>query len=475
MSDFPEYENYDAVGLAQLIASKELKATEVIEAAIHRAEKVNPRLNCIVHPMYEEARRKVGNTTSSPLGGVPLLFKDLGVLCHTSITSFGSSLFKDFVPSIDSEIVVRAQNAGMIVLGKTNTSELGLSITTEPKLYGATHNPWLTGVTAGGSSGGSGAAVAARIVPVAHGTDGAGSIRIPASCCGVFGLKPTRGRVPVGPEVGERNGGFFTQHALTRSVRDSAAMLDVWSGPELGDPYAAPHQATAFEAAMNRSMAGLRIAVQTYNPSGAGTDDVWLSVVEDAAKLCADLGHVVEYENLSYDFEALTTAAKIIWSANISMAMDGRWQQLAKPPTPKDCEKFAWYFYNFGREQSAVQYVSALNQIHRLSRDVAAFFGKYDILLTPGLSVAPFELGIFNADTLGEAELWDQQWKFAPFTMLANATGQPAMSVPTYWDARGLPFGSHFMARAGEEETLLCLARQLEEARPWMHRKPALD
>jgi Asp-tRNA(Asn)/Glu-tRNA(Gln) amidotransferase A subunit family amidase len=439
-----------------------------------RAESVNPEINAIVRPMYDEARAAVeAGLPDGPFTGVPMVLKDTGPFYQGVVTSFGSKLFADFVPGHDSEVVARYKRAGMVIMGKTNTSEMGLVAITEPRLFGATRNPWNPAHTPGGSSGGAAAAVAAGILPAAHATDGGGSIRIPAACCGLFGLKPTRGRTPLGPEAGDRNGGFFTQHVVSRSVRDSAALLDATAGPDIGDPYWAPPPPGPFLAEVGKPPGRLRVAKQVTADDGSPVDAQCVEAVEAAAALCAELGHIVEEATPSYDVEALTEASLIIWSANVAAGISGRCKALGRDPRPDDVEAYTWYMAEMGWRCTGAEYVWAIATTHAAGRALGRYFSTYDLMLTPTTATPPVKIGVFDTATEDGESLRLRHGRFVPLTALQNATGQPAMSVPLHWTGDGLPVGVHFVGRFGDEATLLRLAAQIEEARPWSDRRPS--
>jgi amidase len=494
MGGFSEYDRYDALGLAELVRRKEVTPLELVEEAISRIEKVNPQVNAVIHPMYDLARRQAqGELPAGPFQGVPFLLKDLLVHYAGVPTRCGSRFFKDFVPDHDSEMVRRYKAAGVIILGKTNAPELGLVPFTEPELFGPTNNPWDLSRTAGGSSGGSAAAVAARIVPMAHGNDGGGSIRIPASCCGVFGLKPTRGRNPIGPDLGEAWQGLAIDHVLTLSVRDSAAMLDATAGPDVGAPYFAPPPARPFLEEVGKDPGRLRIAFTTQPLLPATVHPDCVKGVEETAKLLADLGHDVEEAAPQLDGRAFARAfLTMVCGETLADIRDGE-VLVGRKATFQDFEPSTWALGLLGRQISSGEFAQAVRTLQRFARQVAQFFQEYDVLLTPTLAMPPFPtgalqpkgfeavalklLGRLNAGALlnalaGIEALAEQVFAFIPFTPVFNVTGQPAMSVPLYWNDEGLPIGMHFVGRYGNEATLFRLAAQLEQARPWFHRRP---
>jgi len=496
MDGFHEYDRYDGLGLAELVRRKEISPAELVEEAIRRIETVNPQINAVIHPMYDLARQQVQQgLPEGPFRGVPFLLKDL-LVHHAGVpTRSGSRFFRDFVPDHDSEIVRRYRQAGVVVLGKTNTPELGLVPYTEPVLFGPSRNPWDLSRTTGGSSGGSGAAVAARLVPVAHGNDGGGSIRIPASCCGVFGLKPTRGRTPMGPDIGEAWRGMAINHVLTLSVRDSAAMLDATAGPDVGAPYIIPPPQRPFLEEVGRDPGRLRIAF-TARPLLPGTvHPDCVRGVEETARLCQDLGHIVEEAAPQIDGHAFARDFLTMVCAETRADIEEGEPLTGRKARYGEFEPATWALGLLGRQISAGEYSCALRALQRAARQVGQFFETYDVLLTPTLATPPMEigwlqptgvkavalklLGSLNAGALlnklaGIEALAEEVFAFIPFTPVFNVTGQPAMSVPLVWNDAGLPIGMHFVARFGEEATLFRLAAQLERARPWFDRRPPI-
>ncbi len=471
---FDEYRKHDATALAGLIARREVSAKDVLEAAIARAEVVNPAINAIVHKQYDKARSTVAaGVPPGPLAGVPYLIKDLAFLDKGEPARLGSSLFKDYVADHDSVYVARCKRAGLVIMGRSATPEFGLNPNTEPRLHGSCRNPWNLDYSAGGSSGGAAAAVAAGILPVAHATDGGGSIRIPAAQCGLFGLKPSRGRMTLAPDAGEAWAGLSIGHVVSRSVRDSALMLDCTAGHEPGDPYTAPAPEGTFVAALARPPAKLRIALMLKDHRGAGLHPECEKAVQAAAKLCASLGHVVEEADPHIDLVALRPMNSIIAATNTARTMALRWKALGRAPDAKDVEAGTWAAYNRALRVTAIEYIEAVAAAHAAGRRMAAFLTGYDVILSTVLAGPPPKLGHFdqNGDVATFAERVNGYLSVTP---LHNATGTPAMSVPLHWTADGLPVGVHFAGRYGEEATLLRLAAQLEEAQPWFDRVPAL-
>ena len=474
MSD--ELSHLDATALAGLVRKQEVTPAELVEATIERIERLNPKLNAIVCRMYAEARAAAKGPLAGPFAGVPFLLKDLIADYAGVPTTSSSKLTRDHVPTRDTELVARYKRAGLITVGKTNTPEFGLPPTTEPKLHGATHNPWDLGRTPGGSSGGSAAAVAARIVPAAHGNDGGGSIRIPASCCGIFGLKPTRGRNPLGPDLGDIMHGLVCEHVLTISVRDSAALLDATAGMDLGAPYAAPPQARPFREEVGASPGKLKIGFRTRALSPMKIHADCVDAVLDAARLCQSLGHEVEEAGIEVEGrEAITQAFIAVWAGGAVATVEGLAHTAGKPVKQEDFEVLTWALYEMGRSVPMPMYQLGLMAMQKFVRAYARYYAKYDVLITPTLAEPPLLLGALDPTPEMPLAGLFRAAEWVPFTPIVNVTGMPAMSVPLYWNAAGLPIGTHFIGRFGDEATLLRLAAQLEEARPWAGRRPPVS
>ena len=472
MSGIKDYERYDALELARLIRLRELSAVEVLDEAIGRAEAVNPRLNAVVAKAYDEARAQARKPLpDTPLAGVPFLIKDItnqkGLRC-----SSGSRLFADFVPDHDSELVARYRAAGLLLFGRTSTPEFGLNVTTESVLLGICRNPWDLQKTTGGSSGGAGAVVAAGVIPVAHATDGGGSIRIPASCCGLVGLKPTRARTPLGPDVGEGWGGMSIGHVVSRTVRDSAAFLDATHGPATGDPYHAPAFDGSYLAQCAAAPRRLRIAFDTTPLTGVPTHPDCIEAVERAAALCESLGHSVEEASPQFDRLMFRMATGVVVSANVANSVDARLAVLGRKLSNDDVESNTRATVEYGRSIAAPRYAAAMQTIHQTGRAVARFHQTYDVMLTPTLVAPPVPIGWLDTMNLDVNAFGDRFSRFWGFTNLQNATGQPAISLPLHWNAEGLPVGVQFAGAFGDDLLLLQLAAQLERAQPWFDRRP---
>jgi amidase len=473
MSNPDEFATLDATAQAELVRKKEVKPIELVEAAIERIEKVNPQLNAVVTKMYDHARAAANTELpDAPFAGVPFLLKDLLAAYEGVPMSSGSKYLKDFKPDHDNELVARYKRAGLIVTGKTNTPEFGILPTTEPALFGAARNPWDTGRNTGGSSGGSAAMVAARVVPMAHANDGGGSIRIPASCCGVFGLKPTRARNPLGPDFGDMFSGLVAEHAVTISVRDSAALLDATSGYAAGDPYAAPAPVRPFAEEVGADPGKLRIAVMTKTPLGTPLHDDCLNATQDVVKLLGDLGHSVEEAAPAINGDMLVKSFMALWSAGLTWTVNSLSYAVGRMPEEGELEPGTLALYEMGKQVSAPDYLMAVQYLQILGRQIADFMSGYDLILTPTLGMPPVPIGSFDPTPEDAMAGMRLATAFVPFTPLCNATGQPAMSVPLNWNAEGLPVGTHFIGRFGDEATLFRLAAQLETARPWADRRP---
>ena len=473
MEDFAQY---DAVGLAGLVRNKEVTSLELVEEVIDRIERVNPTLNGVTIKMYDHARELAkGDIGNGPLAGVPFLLKDF-LAEYAGVEYSASSRFVNgFVPNQDTELVKRFKKAGFITVAKTNLPEFAIGATTEPEFRGATHNPWDTTRTPGGSSGGAGAMVAAGVVPVAHGNDAGGSIRIPAAACGTVGLKPTRGRNPLGPYFGELFSGFVAEHVLTRTVRDTAAVLDATAGPDVGDWYPAPAHDGSYLKDASTAPGKLRIAFSTDSPTGTDIHPDCVKAVRDIAALCEQLGHEVVEAAPTYDADALWLDWTTMMSAGVAWAVHGWEERLGKKATADEIEPFILALVQRGDGISAAAYLGHLEQLQLRSREIGQFFNQHDIWLTPTLGEPPIPLGVLKHNSGDPFELRRRQATFSPFTYIANVTGQPAISLPLVSNDDNLPIGLHFTGRYGDEATLIRLSAQLEEARPWSHRKPPVS
>ena len=476
----------DATDQAALVRNGDATPLELVDAAINRIEKVNGELNAVIHPLFEKARdTATGALPDGPFRGVPILVKDLDGTSAGDPYHEGNKLLKrvGYRALHDSYLIARLRKAGFVLVGKTNTPEFGLMPTTESEAYGPARNPWNTGHSTGGSSGGSAAAVASGMVPTAHAGDGGGSIRIPASCCGLFGLKPTRGRTSLGPDVGESWAGLVQRHVVARTVRDSAAVLDAIAGPAPGDPYYAPAPARPFLDEVGADPGRLRIGVRTRAPEtvGADTHPECVAATEAAARLLESLGHHVEEaapaaldETELLDLFLIVLTTGVVWDVRQVEAMTGQ------RVTQDDVEPLTWFYFEQGLQHTAIQYLEALNAAHAWSRRLASWWAEesgagagFDLLLTPTMAEPPAEIGDVVST---KDDVWRGMTRatpFAAFTALFNVTGQPAMSVPLHWEAeRGLPIGVQLVAPTAREDMLLRVAAQLEVAQPWSDRRP---
>ena len=495
MAVFTDYTRHDGLGLAALVRSGQVSAAELLETAFARIEAHNPALNAVIRTRHEQARAEAARIDpAAPFAGVPFLIKDLLATLAGEPTASGNRLLANLPMPRDSELVRRFRATGVHIAGRTNTPEFGLMPYTEPALFGPTHNPWSLAHSPGGSSGGSAAAVAAGLVPLASGGDGGGSIRIPASCCGLFGLKPSRGMTPTGPEFGELWHGFAIEHVLSRSVRDSAAMLDATAGADPGAPYAAPLPSRPFLEEVGADPGRLRIAFTReplFGHSAVHADCV--AGLEDTARLLESLGHHVEEEAPPIDREACAVAFANVIAAETRAEIDQLAVLTQRAPHRRDYEPATYTTGLLGRSISAATYAGSVRTLQLAARKMAPFFERHDVLLTPTLGAPPALIGAlqptgaelrlmrvvntFNAGwllkSLGAVRLQaEKTFAYIPFTPLFNVTGQPAMSVPLHWNAAGLPIGMQFVARLGEDATLFRLAGQLERARPWFDRRP---
>ncbi len=497
MGGFKEYEKYDGLGLAGLVKKKKVSPKELCEEAISRIEKHNPAVNAVIYPMFDIARKtSQGPIPNGPFRGVPFLLKDL-IACYAGVpTSCGSRAYRNFVPDYDTELVRRFKNAGLVIAGKTNTPELGLKGITDPELFGHSRNPWNTDRITGGSSGGSAAAVASGMVPLAAGGDGGGSIRIPSSCCGLFGLKPTRGRNPVGPGSGEGWQGATVEHVLTRSVRDSAAALDFTNGARAGSRCVITPPERPYMKEIQAKPGKLKIAFCIESPlEGGGVHPECVKAVTDTATLLEKLGHRVEEAKPAIDGMALARSYITMYYGETAADIAAGEKALGRKPRSGDFEITTWILGILGRLYSAEDFVMAIRQWDVFAHEMGLFHERFDLYLTPTIAYPPFGVDdlkpkafdragmkIINALKLGgllkksgmaEAIALLNLEK-TPFTQLANLTGQPAMSVPLHWTPDGLPVGVQFIAPFGDEATLFRLAAQLEKARPWFNKRPPL-
>jgi amidase len=444
---------------ADLVRRGEIKPVELVETYLERIERLNPELNAFVTVCGDEAlAAAAGELPDGPFKGVPIPIKDLQETAGIR-TTFSSRAYADYVPDFDVAVVRRLKEAGFVVIGKTNTPEFGITAVTESNLNGVCRNPWDTSRTPGGSSGGAAVSVAAGLAPIAHGTDGGGSIRIPASCCGVFGLKPARGRVSLAPYGGHE--GFSSSGPLARSLLDAAALLDVIAGYETGDPWWAPAPERPFVEEVGSEPGRLRIALTTTPPIDAGVAPDCVAAAEDAAALLRELGHEVEEATPPWADGKLLDLFMTVWK--VIPGMRGKPRELFEPMNR--------VLMDAGDEINAVEYVNATQELRGWARQVVAFWGGYDLVLTPTLAQPPPAVGAL----MDESDPWgnfDRAWRFTPFTQVANVTGLPAASLPLFWSDDGLPIGAQLIGRPADEATLIRVSAQLEAARPWRERRP---
>ena len=462
-----EYFSYDALGLAELVRTKQISPSELLEIAIGLTEKLDPKLNAIPIKHFDLARENLKNQNNTGIfNGVPFLLKDLNNYLEGTVTSGGSRVLKNIKADHTSELVKRTVDSGLNIFGKTNSPELGLTVTTEPVLYGPTRNPWSLDRSSGGSSGGASAAVASGIIPMAQASDGGGSIRIPASCCGLFGLKPTRARTPLGPASLEGWGGQSIFHCVSLSVRDSAALLDVTSGHEKGAPYRSAYQEKSFFEQINIEPGKLKIGyLEDSNiPINADVKEIMDSTIN----LCEKLGHSIESTKINFSSEEISLAIVTIISSNVAYAVKSQSQQTGREISNEFFENVTLQMAENGKNFSDSDYINAIKINHRLGQDLEKMFDKYDVLLSPVLASPPVKIGTINMDTTDMKTYVERLTQYSPFTGVFNQSGQPSMSVPLYRTKDNLPIGSMFSAAFGNENLLFSLAGQLEQAEPWV-------
>ena len=471
-----EYADYDGLGLAELVRNKDVKPIELVDEAIRRADKLNPKLNFVVFKDYERARKTAqGPLPNGPFSGVPFFLKDIFGDAEGMPTRQAARFLPPMPWTHDSLLTSRYKAAGLVILGKTNVPEFGLVPTTESKLYGPARNPWNLEHSTGGSSGGSAAAVAARMVPLAHANDGGGSIRIPASCCGLVGLKPTRARMSYAPDFGDIIDGLANDNVVSRSVRDTAAALDATAGCIEGDPYWAPDPPKSYLAAMAMKPKRLRIAYSTKKLDGGALHPDCIAAIKHAAKLCESLGHAVEEAAPDLNQTALVPAFMAFWAANLAAGIDYVAQLTGQTPSDDKFEGLTWGLYEAGRRITASEYLRAKSAMQQAARAAAKFHETHDVWLSSTLGAPPVKLGTFNMEERDPQKSFAPLIDYVPFTAMQNVTGQPAINLPLHWNGEGLPVGAHFVGRYGDETTLLQLAHQLEQIAPWAQRRPKLE
>lgn len=465
------YIESDGLGLAELVNRGEVSPAELVEAAIVEIEKLNPALNAVIHKLYDMGREAAETVDRKALfAGVPYLLKELATSWKGAPNTNSSRYLKDVVADFDAEVVTRLKKAGFLLVGKSNAPENGWSISTEPKLYGATVNPWRADATAGGSSGGSCAAVASRMVPIAESSDAAGSIRVPASCCGVLGLKPSRGRVTMAPFADVWHGGAYFL-ANTRTVRDSAAYLDAVSGALPGDPYQPPVPDRSWLELSREAPKKLRIGFTVTAPEGCSMDPEVRQTVLDTVKVLQGLGHDVEERDMSLasddawntytHMSCVQTAAIFEWLSAV----------VGRPVTRDDVEPVTWAVIERGRATDGIRHISDVEKVRQLGRSIALDLNDYDIYLTPTLTQVPRPVGFYDM-SMSDLDAYNALWTDGAFTFPFNMSGQPAMSIPLGMSRTGLPIGVQAVARYGDEATILALATVLEREMPWKDRRP---
>ena len=465
-------DTHDGLGLAKLVADRDVTPAELLELAVARAERLDPQLNFLAHKLYDRARAQAATSLSGPFAGVPFLVKDLHMDIAGAHSGEGSAFWGGYKAKTNSTVFERFEAAGLVTFGKTTTPELGLTGTTESKAYGLTRNPWDRTRTSGGSSGGAAVAVAAGVVPIAQASDGGGSIRTPAACCGIFGLKPSRGRVPMGPHRTEGWMGLSTVHAVSRSVRDNAALLDAIHGPELGSRYSAPTPDGSFLSQVGRDPGSLRIAMILKPATGQPVDPEVIAATRAAAALCESLGHHVEEASLPVDGVALGQAMVTTLGVCTAADIDARAEVVGRPPREDELETMTRIFVDIGRSASGDALYAANACFQDAAISMEQFMQGYDIVLSPTLARPPIALGKIDLSPADISAWTTEIMLFGPFTSLHNQTGQPAISVPLGTSSAGLPIGIMFAGGYGGEALLYRLAGQLEAAAPWATRRP---
>ncbi|TAL29163.1 MAG: amidase [Phenylobacterium sp.] len=472
MPKMTTFSEYDGLGLAELVAKKAVTPGELVEAAIDRIEDHNPTLNAVVYKGFDDARRQATEPLpDGPFKGVPFLIKDLGISVAGWPRTHGSR-FGNLVDSADSGLMARYRSSGIIALGKTNTPEYGITGTTEGARLGPCRNPWNPNHIAGGSSGGSASAVAAGMVPLAHASDGLGSIRIPAACCGLVGLKVTRDRNPNLPDGYDYAMGNVVDHVVSRTVRDSAAMLDVTGVPEPGAPYPAPPKDRPYLEEVSRSPGKLRIAWSSETPSGRPIDAEIQAALERTVTLLKGLGHEVFERGLGVDYRALYASRGAAAAANFAAGMARLIEEVGREPEPDELEPLTWASLKAGRRQTGADVMRSLQETRMLNYKTLAAFEDIDVYLSPVMGTTVPEIGHIDPVNLEPKEVNRRQGRVFPFTPPFNFSGQPSMSLPLEMSENGLPIGMMFTAKFADEATLFRLAGQLEKEAPWAGRRP---
>lgn len=475
-----EFSQYDALGLAQLVKEGKVTPKELVDLAIEGIEKTNPEINAVISVLKDEAYKAIEEgLPEGDFQGVPLLIKEIVLHAANVPHSSGSKFAENIVVPIDSYLMEYFRKAGFVLVGTTTTPEFAYNATTESVLNGATHNPWALGHSSGGSSGGAAASVAAGIVPIAHGNDGGGSIRIPAANCGVIGLKPSRGRVSMGPFNAEALAGNGIEFALTKTIRDTAALLDAVSLEKPGEYCYAPNPEgyASFKDAIKEPVRKLRIAYTTENAGGSKPSDDVVKTLNETVELLRSLGHEVVEEAPQYDGEAYLNALHKMWTVSVNHMIHAVADLTGRVPSAENLEAMNWQTYLEGEEISAPDYCAATDVLHNVTRQVGKLFENYDVLLTPTMAAEATKFGVLDANNPNQTtEQFFRKMlgEVAPYTALFNTTGQPAITLPLHESANGLPLGMQFVGHAGAEATLLQLGEQLEKAIPWTDRKPVV-
>ncbi|RXT54226.1 amidase [Bradyrhizobium betae] len=475
-----DYASYDALGLAELIRSGQVAVAEVVDAALAANGAVNERLNAVIDIWPEDVAAQIASAPrDGPFHGVPFLIKDVALQMEGKRSEMGSRLASGLTAAADTHLMQRFRKAGLVTFGRTAAPEMGFSCTTETVYQGPVHNPWNLSRNVGGSSGGTAAAVAAGVVPMAHGNDGGGSIRVPASSCGLVGLKPTRGRVPIGPDADEALNGMGIELGLSRTVRDSAALLDAVQGDEPGDPYVIPAPARPYLSEVDREPATLRIGVMAQPFGGAATSPEVARATAETAEHCRALGHRVEISDmkLGVSWEEFVLGNAQLWTANLAALIAGLAEALGRPIDLSTLEAPTLACYEYGRKVTAMEMLGALGMRNRVTRSLGHWFTRNDVLLSPTLPGLPAPIGEFGKGSEYDSGLdWTRRiFETSPFTPMFNVSGLPAISVPLAFDEKtALPIGMQFAAGFGREDILFQLAGQLERTRPWAARKPAI-
>jgi amidase len=473
MGGFSEFGNYDALGLAELVKNKDVTAEDLLDEAIDRVERLNPQINAVTHENYDLARKQIADGLSDgPFRGVPYLLKDLHLLLTGTPTTSSSKLFANNIADHDSTLTTRYKEAGLVLFGKTNTPEFGLTTTTESQMYGPCRNPWNLDHSTGGSSGGAGAVVAARILPMAHASDGGGSIRIPAAACGLFGMKPTRARTPTGPDRGEGWNGCSISHAVSISVRDNAALLDISEGSAEGDMYTCPPKARPFLEDVTTDPGRLKIAYSTKTPQGTPLDRESKAAVEKTVKLLSDQGHEMVEAWPDYNPTDVMTALVTFISTHSAANLTMRAEALGKEFTRDDVEFQTWMFAEMAKNTNAIDYARAQYIQQQAARDIGSFFNTYDAFVQPMLGTPPAPIGWLDMNSEDLEAYIQNIGIYSPFTAVYNITGNPSMNVPIHWSENGLPVGTMITGAFGDEATLFRIAGQLERAQPWAQKLP---